>query len=460
MEINVGSVGREFAEAAGLAAPALDRVAPPRGGLPWASRLPVGALATDSVALASLALNVVAADRFGGEPADVQVDGRRIAASFGSERVLRVDGDAPSVWAPLSGFWPVADGWVRTHANYPHHERSLRALLGVGDGAETAVVADALRAWSAGELEERAAGSGAVVGAVRSPQEWRQHPQGRVIAASPLVERRRLDDAAPRPWRAGDGPLAGVRVLDLTRVIAGPIAARDLALAGAEVLRVDAPQLAETSWIHLDTGQGKRSTLLDLGERGDREAFDALLGGADVVLTGYRPGSLSRYGLDPETLAERHPGLVTASVSAWGWAGDWAHHRGFDSIVQAVSGIAAFESPDAATPGALPVQALDHSTGHFLAAAIALVLAEQRREGGSIDVRMSLARTAHALLTSPDPVGEPADGSALPFLERSLGGGASLTYAPPVLAFVGAPDDYAHVGGRWGADPAEWGCAA
>jgi len=454
--MNVGSVGREFAAIVGLAAPALQRVTPPRGGLPWAPRLPVGALATDSVALASLALNLVAADRFGGEPAAVQVDERRIAASFGSERVLRVDGDAPSVWAPLSGFWPVADGWVRTHANYTHHERALRAVLGLGDGGDAAVVADVLRDWPAVELEERAAAAGAVVGAVRTPHEWRQHPQGRAVGASPLVERRRLGEAAPRRWRQGDAPLTGVRVLDLTRVIAGPIAARDLALAGAEVLRVDSPRLAETGWIHLDTGQGKRSTLPDLGDRGDREAFDALLGGADVLLTGYRPGSLSRYGLEPEALAQRHPGLVTASVSAWGWAGDWAPRRGFDSIVQAVSGIAVLEGADAATPGALPVQALDHSTGHFLAAAIALALAEQRREGGSIDVRMSLARTAHALLASSDPVGEPADRSALPALERRLSAVASLTYAPPVLAFVGAPDDYAEVGGRWGADPAEW----
>jgi crotonobetainyl-CoA:carnitine CoA-transferase CaiB-like acyl-CoA transferase len=243
-------------------------------------------------------------------------------------------------------------------------------------------------------------------------------------------------------------------------VLAGPVAGRDLALAGAEVLRVDSPLLEETGWIHLDTGQGKRSTRLNLDDRADRAAFEALLSSADVVLTGYRPGALSRFGLDAVDLAERHPGLVTGSVSAWGTRGPWAGRRGFDSIVQAVTGIAMIESLDGGTPGALPVQALDHSSGHFLSAAVTTALIEQRGQGGSVDVRIALARVAHALLNAPAGVDPPppADPEPLPSRHRELSGGGvqSLTYAPPVLAFDGAPDDYPAVGGAWGADAPVW----
>lgn len=425
--MTLGTVGTQVADALGIDPAARERIAEPIGSFPWGAHLPVGTLATDSVALASLAIAL-----HGGRTGDVRVDRERVAASFGSERLLRIRGAAPSAWAPLSGFWRAADGWVRTHANYPHHERALRTLLGLPEDAGTDAAAAAISARSAAELEDVAAEKGAIVGRVRTPEEWLAHPQGHLVAHAPIIERRRWGHAAPRT--------EGFRVLDLTRVIAGPIATRDLALAGAEVLRVDSPALPETGWIHLDTGQGKRSTLLDLGRSTDRETFEDLLSRAHVVVTGYRPGALTRFGLDPEDLAERHPGLVTASVSAWGRDGPWAERRGFDSIVQAVSGIAMVESADGDTPGALPVQALDHATGHLLAAGIVWALTAQREEGGSTDLRMSLARTAHALLTSTDPATEPG----------------RVVTAPPPLAFPGAPEGYPVVGGEWGADEPAW----
>jgi crotonobetainyl-CoA:carnitine CoA-transferase CaiB-like acyl-CoA transferase len=163
--------------------------------------------------------------------------------------------------------------------------------------------------------------------------------------------------------------LTGVRVLDLTRVLAGPVATRNLAQAGAEVLRIDSPHLPEIGWVHLDTGAGKRSTTLDLRSPSGRSTFEDLLDDADIVVTGYRPGSLDPLGLSPEELASRKPGLVVGSVSAWGTEGPWAQRRGFDSIVQAVTGIAMIESTDGTRPGALPAQALDHSAGHLLSAA-------------------------------------------------------------------------------------------
>jgi crotonobetainyl-CoA:carnitine CoA-transferase CaiB-like acyl-CoA transferase len=456
--MSLGSIGHQVADVLGVEQ-WVDHIRPPSGMLPWTSALPVGELATDSVGISSLALNLARHARLSTDVTSVQVGSARVAASFASERILRIDGEPPAVWAPLSGFWPAADGFVRTHANYPHHERALRGLLALGGRATKTDVAQAIAEWNAVDVESAAARLGAVVGAVRSPEEWQEHAQARVIASTPLVELDRFAGAPPRGWSDDAPPLGGIRVLDLTRVLAGPIAARDLALAGAGVLRVDAPFLPETGWIHLDTGQGKRSTRLDLRDRRDLDEFQSLLSTADVLLTGYRPGALATFGLDPETLAEQHPGLVTGSVSAWGTSGPWAGRRGFDSIVQAVTGISHVESPDGVAPGALPAQALDHSTGHFLAAAITLGLIEQRASGGSIDVRMSLARVGHALLESPGgPTVAPPTIDSPPSRTRDLEGrGArSLTYAPPVLAFEGAPDDYPVVGGEWGTDPPRW----
>lgn len=455
----LGAVGTQVARAIGLADAAGSSLSDPLGRTGWGSRLPVAQLALDSVGLASLAIARAATP----EPVPIRVDARRVAASFGSDRILRLDGRPPAAWAPLSRFWRAADGWVRTHANYPHHERALRTLLQVSADADADAVAAVIARRSAVDLEDRAAGAGAVVGAVRSREEWRALPPRGAVAAAPIVDVRRTGEARTRAPLALDRPLAGVRVLDLTRVLAGPVAARDLALAGADVLRVDSPALPETEWIHLDTGQGKRSTLLDLRDRHDRAALDALLRNADVVLSGYRPGALARFGIDPHQLALRHPGLVTASVSAWGSAGPWAGRRGFDSVVQAATGIAQIESPDGDTPGALPVQALDHSTGHFLAAAIVAALVRQRHEGGSFDVRMSLARVAEALLDAPPaPHGGDADPGPLPAITRTVGrpGLRTLTYAPPALAHPGAPADYDRVGDPWGVDPPAWAAAA
>lgn len=417
---------------------------------PLPSRLQAGALAVDAVGVVSLAGQLCAADRVGRDARPLQVDGLAVAASFGSDRLFRLDGAAPTAFAPLSGFWPAADGWVRTHGNYPHHAARLRSLLGLDDAAGPDQVRAALARRPAQELEDAAAGVGALVVAVRRPEEWAAHPQQHAAAQRPLVLRELLGPAAPRPWAGvGTAPLDGIRVLDLTRVIAGPVAGRDLALLGARVLRVDPPEPREIEWQHLDTGQDKHSALLDLAR--EPEVLDELLRGADVVLTGYRPGSLDRFGLAPAALAERHPGVVVGSVSAWGTTGPWARRRGFDSLVQATCGIAVVESADGVVPGALPVQALDHASGHLLAAGVVAALRDRARGGGSHAVSVALARTALALQqpgTGPRSAGTPAD---LPVV-----GAGRVRCAAPVLAHEGAPHDYARLGAPWGGDPARW----
>lgn len=448
----------------------LDALAPlPEVPLP--ARLDVSGLAAASVAAASLAAATAGrGDRAGdaaggaagdgasgaaGDAAAVRLDGGRIATAFTSERWFRLDGRAPDVWAPLSGFRRAADGWVRTHANYPHHAAALVSGLGLpGDaGAEQVDAAIAVR--TADEVAEAVTRAGGVCVAVRPEQP----DVDAGLRESPLVEL--LRDGGPARGRIrarADGrPLVGLRVLDLTRVIAGPVGTRALAMLGADVLRVDSPGLPEPEWQHLDTGTGKRSTLLDLHDRGDRARFDELLADADAIVLGYRPTALARLGLDPRELVARHPRLVVGQLSAWGFGADEADRRGFDSIVQAASGIARIEG-DADRPGALPAQALDHATGYLLAAAVISLLDGR---GDARIARLSLRRTAAELLGMPrstEPASVPAlsDEVAAGHLESHLAGELGVRVPAPAVAFAGAPEGWPAGPHRWGSDAPTW----
>ncbi|WP_231880350.1 CoA transferase [Microbacterium sp. H83] len=321
-------------------------------------------------------------------------DPDRIALAYRSDRVLSIDGAAPGVWSPSSGFWRAGDGWIRTHGNYPHHAAALLRGLGLSAGAGVDEIRAVVGTQSAGDSIRGIVAAGGLAVAVRP-----EDPDlDRRLRESPLLEVTRLEPtkrSSGPPRALGHLPLTGVRVLDLTRVIAGPVCTRTLALLGADVLRVDPPHLAEPAWQHLDTGHGKRSTILDA--RSPR--FAALLAEADVVVLGYRPASLDGLGLSPARLAEQHPGLVIAQLSAWGL--DHPRRAGFDSLVQAESGIALAESTDGTTPAALPAQALDHSAGYLLAASVLALVERRRREGGSWWVRTSLRRIAAELLGMP-----------------------------------------------------------
>lgn len=448
------------------------------GALP--ARLPVRELARGCVGACALAAAELTAARTGQAVAAVRVDDGAVATAFTSERHLLVDGRAPTAFAPLSRFWRTGDGWVRTHANYPHHRQALLSALGLSDASfvdAVAAVAARLAERSSLDVEDTVYAAGGLAVALRTPQEWAAHPQGVAVAGRPLLSRERVAEGPARPLPALTGspalPAAGLRVLDLTRVIAGPVATRTLALLGADVLRVDPPLLPELPDQHADTGFGKRSTTLDLAVHADRRTFDELLARADVVVTGYRPGALDRFGLTPEALAERAPGVVVAQLSAWGGYGPWAGRRGFDSLVQVATGIAAAEG--AQEPGALPAQALDHGTGYLLAAAVLRSLTERTAgEGGTRCVRLALARTAGWLLAG-DGADEPgrADSSYEgpgasyedpgasyegpgPWLTGTDGPLGRLRYALPPVSFAGGPVNWASPPGRWGADTPEW----
>ncbi|MFD7407662.1 CoA transferase [Streptomyces sp. NPDC059866] len=437
----------------------LDRVAygGPSGGLP--ARLPVMELARATVAVCSLAAGELASVRTGRPVPRVRVDDEAVATAFLSDRLVRVDGQAWSTFAPLSRFWRAADGWVRTHANYPHHQARLLAALGVPeDASEDAVdaVAGAIAGRTALEVEETVYAAGGLAVAARGPEEWATSEQGNLVARQPLLTMARVGDAPDRVFADAALPCAGLRVLDLTRVLAGPVATRTLALLGADVLRIDAPQLPESQEAHNDTGMGKRSTTLDLDDSTGRRVFEELLDEADVVVTGYRPGALDRFGLTPEALAGRRPGLVIAQLSAWGRYGPWHERRGFDSLVQVATGIAELEgSPD--SPGTLPAQALDHGTGYLLAAGVLHALTEQHRTGGTRLVRLALTQTAHWLIHDLTPAPGKDDGfdagRRLTETDSPMG---RLRHALPAVSYEGGPVNWARPPGLWGTDAPVW----
>jgi len=435
-------------------------------GFPLPARTAVGELALRSVLAAS-----TAAARLAGvaEPEATDLDPVRVAIAYSSERWLRVGGERPTAFAPLSGFFATDDRWVRTHGNYPHHARAMRAALGLAADAGREAAASAFLRQPAKVVAERITAAGGLC----VPVDVEDPDADAALRAAPLVrsepirsepirsERIGADrvSAASVPLRGADphAPLAGIRVLDLTRVIAGPVATRTLALLGADVLRIDAPQLPELPWQHLDTGHGKRSALLDLRDSAARRTFDGLLASADVVVLGYRAAALDRLGLAPAQLAERRPGIIVARLSAWGSP----DRRGFDSLVQAASGIAWIESPDGSTPGALPAQALDHSAGYLLAAEIMTLLSRRADEGGSWIAETSLRRVAAELLglpRSPEPPAQPPLQAPAESVQEFDVDGIQVTTAAPALSYPGAPTRF-RAPRPWGGDIAEWSSA-
>jgi hypothetical protein len=336
------------------------------------------------------------------------------AAALEGTGWFSVDGVAPDLWDPLSGLYRCGSGQVRIHANFAHHRDAALRLLGLptGDATPRAEVQAALADWQAEDVETALIQAGGVGAALRSFAQWDAHPQALALAGVPLIRLTRTGDAPPRPWPAlpaGARPLHGLRVLELTRIIAGPVAGRALAAWGADVLLLNAPQLPNIAAL-ADTSRGKRSALLDLHQRADAAQLRALLQGAHVLLHGYRPGALDTLGLDPTALAEACPGLIDVRLSAWGGdpaLGPWALRRGFDSLVQTATGFnraegeaaafAAGRSAGADEARALPCQMIDCASGYLLALGALAALQRQQREGGSWRVEVALAITGRWL---------------------------------------------------------------
>ena len=333
---------------------------------------------------------------------NIAVDIRQATASLRSVRYMQMDG------APVSternkvvGVYPAKNGrWSYLHCNFPNHRAAALSVLGVPEDREA--VGKAVAYWDALELEEAIIAANGAGGMVRTKGEWAQHPQSAAVASLPLMEIVKIGDSPPEKLPAGDRPLSGVRVLDLTRVLAGPTCARTLAEHGADVLKITGPHLPNLGYQEYDTGHGKLSAHLDLREQKDLETLHGLVREADVFSQGYRPGTLDKRGLSPEALAQMRPGIVYVSLSAFGHVGPWALRRGFDTVVQTVSGITSRQGDlfPGTEPGPQfsPVSAIDYLTGYLMAFGALVALARRAREGGSWLVRISLAQTGRWLV--------------------------------------------------------------
>ena len=358
------------------------------------SRYQVGALASASIAAQALAAQQIFAER-GGAQQTVTLDQRHALAVFRSERYLRLNGGMPpEPWSPVSGYYQAADQrWLQLHTNFPHHLQGVLQYLGCADSRDA--VAAAIREHTASDLTEALSERGLCASLIRTPAEWQSHPQAAAIAAQLLFHMQRSGDAPPRPWTAAARPLQGVRVLDLSRVIAAPVAARTLVQHGADVMAVGAAHLPNIPALVMDTGRGKRNTQLDLRDAAQLAQFHQLLSQADVLIQAYRPGALAAFGLSEQMLAERYPGLIQLSLSAYGQQGPWATRRGYDSLVQSATGIACTEGSGdpLQMPGKLPCQALDHATGYLAAFAVMRALQRRAEEGGNWQIQVSLAQT-------------------------------------------------------------------
>jgi CoA-transferase family III len=375
----------------------------PRAFLP--STFDVTGLATASVAAATLAAAEYQAARDESPVAAVRADSRAACAAFAAEGLFAPVGwSLPDIWDPIAGNYQARDGWIRLHTNYASHRAAVAGVLKADDRDS---VRAAVSQWKAADLEAAVVAAGGCAAAMHDRDDWLSCAPGAASAAAPalavtdrpLPAESGLGAGAARAERPAGRPYAGVRVLDLTRVIAGPVATKFLAAYGADVLRLDPPGFAEVPALLPETTAGKRTAAVDLATPAGRAAFERLVAGADVLVTGLRADALGRLGYDDAALTALNPALVIASHNAYGWDGPWRDRRGFDSLVQMSCGIAAAGGGDGPAP--LPVQALDHATGYLLAAAVGRALTTRLTRGAVSRVRASLIGTANLLWSLP-----------------------------------------------------------
>jgi crotonobetainyl-CoA:carnitine CoA-transferase CaiB-like acyl-CoA transferase len=357
----------------------------------------VAAAAQISIAASALAAAEIWKMR-SGQAQQVAVDMRHAVVECRSERYLRRDGNPPPpAWDAIAGVYKVRDGFVRLHTNFPHHRDAVCKVLNCKP--ERDAVQATLTQWDGEAFETAAYAAGGVVAFMRTHDQWSATAHAKALATLPLISITKIGGAAAKPWPEGDRPLAGLRVLDLSRVIAGPVAGRTLAAHGADVLLISGPELPAIPWLTIDTGRGKLTGFVDLKSEQGRAKLRDLLAEADIFSQGYRPEALARLGFSPEDAARLNPGIIYVTLSAYGAAGPWAGRRGFDSLVQTTTGFNHAEGQAAGVDGPkeLPAQMLDHATGYFMAFGAMMAKARQASEGGSWHVQVSLAQTGRWL---------------------------------------------------------------
>ncbi|MBR1148950.1 CoA transferase [Bradyrhizobium sp. AUGA SZCCT0431] len=422
----------------------------------------VAAAAQASVAATGLAAAGIWKLR-SGQSQDVTVDMRHAVVECRSERYLRVDDKPPPpAWDAIAGVYKTGDArFVRLHTNFPHHRDAVCKVLNCKP--ERDEVQAALMQWDGEAFETAAYADGGVVSMMRSYDEWSATPHARALAGLPLLTIEKIGDAAPKPWPKGDRPLAGIRVLDLSRVIAGPVAGRTLAAHGADVLLISGPKLPAIPWLTIDTGRGKLTSFVELKSEQGRAVFRDLVAQADIISQGYRPLAIAGLGFAPEEAARIRPGIVYVTLSAYGHVGPWAERRGFDSLVQTSTGFNHAEGQAAGVDGPkeLPAQMLDHATGYLMAFGAMMAKARQSREGGSWHVRVSLAQTGRWLWN----LGRVADGfktgdlkgeAVMPFIEEVASGFGALRSVRHSALLSKTPAFWARSAMPLGSHPPQW----
>jgi crotonobetainyl-CoA:carnitine CoA-transferase CaiB-like acyl-CoA transferase len=422
----------------------------------------VAAAAQASIAAAGLAAAQIWKLR-SGQSQDVAVDMRHAVVECRSERYLRVEGTPPPpAWDAIAGVYKTRDGrFVRLHTNFPHHRDAVCKVLDCKPERDD--VQAALMQWDGEAFETAAYAGGGVVAMMRSRDEWLNLPHAKALVALPLISIEKIGEAVPKPWPNGDRPLAGLRVLDLSRVIAGPVAGRTLAAHGADVFLISGPDLPAIPWLTIDTGRGKLTSFLEFKSEQGRNNLRALLAQADVFSQGYRPQALARLGFSPQDAAQISPGIVYVTLSAYGDAGPWAERRGFDSLVQTTTGFNHAEGQAAGVDGPkeLPAQMLDHATGYLMAFGAMMARARQSREGGSWHVRVSLAQTGQWLWN----LGRVTDGlqtedlkgdAVRPFLEVVPSGFGPLSSVSHSARLSRTPALWARPAMPLGSHPPQW----
>lgn len=324
----------------------------------------------------------------------VSISVKDAAIAQRSHEYLKViDGETPNLWSPISGFYQTQDDrWIQFHCNFPHHQQGVISLLGCEESK--ASVTAAVKHWRAEDLEQILSERGMCAAIVRTPEEWHNHPQAKAVATLPLMEIIKIGDSKPEPLPSGNSPLSGIKMLDLTRVVAGPVCGKTLAELGATVMLISSPHLPFILPLVMDTGFGKLSAYLDLNHQDEKKQLIQLIKQTDIFSQSYRPGALESRGLSPEELAQMRPGIIYISLSAYSHVGPWANRHGYDSLVQSATGIA-YEQGKGVKPQHLPAQSLDYITGFLSAFGAMEALRRRALEGGSYLVRVSLAQTAH-----------------------------------------------------------------
>jgi hypothetical protein len=363
------------------------------------SSFKVDILAQSTIATSALAAALFWSVRNASPIPRVTVPAEHACVEYKSERLYTVNGKPASPpWGTIGGFHKATDGYVRIHDSFPNHRQSALRILGLPPNASKEEVSHKVLQWKAVELEAEAFRRGAVITALRSFDQWDALPQARAISDFPISILRLSNSEPymtliPEP-KVEERCLQGIRVIEMSRVIAAPVAGKTLAAHGADVIWITSPSLPDLPDIDIDLSRGKRTVQLDITKDEDKAKLLDLLSTADVFLQSYRPGSLAARGLSAEVLTKANPNLIVASLSAYGPDGPWSQNRGFDSLVQTCSGINVAEAErygDNEPMRVLPCQAFDHGAGYLLATGIMAALYKRATVGGAYEVKVSLA---------------------------------------------------------------------